>query len=146
MLNASGYVVARRRATVSSKVTGKVVDVLIEEGHPVKEGQILAHLDDTQARATLALAEAQLASPRKAAAEDEARVQQAELTLQRRQQLLKEGVIGKAEVDEAQSNVDSLEGADRLYAAADRRRRAAGRSCRRRCSPTWSCARRSAAS
>src|SRR5260370_295521 len=40
VLNASGYIVARRRATVSSKVTGKVVDVLIEEGHPVKAGQI----------------------------------------------------------------------------------------------------------
>src|SRR6185369_1811141 len=59
VLNASGYVVARRRATVSSKVTGKVLDVLLEEGQPVREGQILAHLDDTQPRATLALAEAQ---------------------------------------------------------------------------------------
>jgi RND family efflux transporter MFP subunit len=108
VLNASGYIVARRRATVSSKVTGKVIDVLIEEGHPVKEGQILAHLDDTQPRASLALAEAQLSSSRKAAAEDQARLQQAELTLGRRQQLLKEGVVGKAELDEAQSNVDSL--------------------------------------
>ena len=108
VLNASGYVVARRRATVSSKVTGKVIDILIEEGHPVREGQILAHLDDTQPRAALALAEAQLASAHKAAAEDQARLQQAELTLGRRQQLLKEGVVGKAELDEAQSNVDSL--------------------------------------
>jgi RND family efflux transporter MFP subunit len=108
VLNASGYVVARRRATVSSKVTGKVLDILIEEGHPVREGQILAHLDDTQPRAALALAEAQLASAHKAAAEDQARLQQAEVTLGRRQQLLKEGVVGKAELDEAQSNVDSL--------------------------------------
>ena len=107
-MNASGYVVARRRATVSSKVTGKVVDVLIEEGQPVKAGQILAHLDDTQPRASLALAEAQLASSRKSAAEDQARLQQAELTLGRRQQLLKEGVVGKAELDDAQANVDAL--------------------------------------
>ena len=48
VLNASGYVTARRRATVSSKVTGKVIDVLIEEGQPVKEGQMLAHLDDSR--------------------------------------------------------------------------------------------------
>jgi RND family efflux transporter MFP subunit len=89
-------------------VTGKVMDVLIEEGHPVKAGQVLAHLDDTQPRAALALAEAQLASSRKAAAEDEAKLQQAELTLGRRQQLLKEKVVGKAELDEAQSNVDTL--------------------------------------
>ncbi len=108
VLNASGYVVARRRATVSSKVTGKVLDVLLEEGQPVREGQILAHLDDTQPRASLALAEAQLASARKAAAEDEARLQQAELTLQRRQQLLKDGVIGKAELDQSVADVDSL--------------------------------------
>jgi len=108
VLNASGYVVARRRATVSSKVTGKVIDVLLEEGQPVREGQILAHLDDTQPRATLALAEAQLASAHKAAAEDQARLQQAEVTLQRRAALVKENVVGKAELDEAQSEVDSL--------------------------------------
>jgi RND family efflux transporter MFP subunit len=108
VLNASGYVVARRRATVSSKVTGKVLRILIEEGQPVREGQILAHLDDSQPRAALAYAEAQLASARKAAAEDQARLAQAELTLSRRQQLLKEQVVGKAELDEAQSNVDSL--------------------------------------
>jgi RND family efflux transporter MFP subunit len=107
VLNASGYVTARRRATVSSKVTGKVVDVLIEEGHPVKEGQILAHLDDSQARAGLNLAESQLAASQKGMAEDEAKLAQAELNLQRREQLLKEHVVGKAEVDDARSVVES---------------------------------------
>ena len=47
VLNASGYVTARRQATVSSKITGKVTEVLIEEGMKVQEGQILARLDDT---------------------------------------------------------------------------------------------------
>ena len=108
VLNASGYVVARRRATVSSKVTGKVVDILIEEGHSVREGQILAHLDDSQARAGLALNEAQLNSARKNAAEDEARLAEAERTLKRREQLLKEQVVGKAELDQAQADVDAL--------------------------------------
>src|ERR1051326_6095149 len=107
VLNASGYVVARRRATVSSKVTGKGMDVLIEEGHPVKAGQILAHLDDSQARAALNLAEAQLAASKKSMAEDEAKLAQEELTLKRRQALLKEKVVGQAEVDDAQSVVDS---------------------------------------
>src|SRR5215472_5907077 len=87
ILNASGYVVARREATVSSKVTGKVMDVLIEEGHPVKAGQILAHLDDSQARAALNLAEAQLAASQKSMAEDQAKLTQLELTLKRRQAL-----------------------------------------------------------
>jgi multidrug efflux pump subunit AcrA (membrane-fusion protein) len=58
VLNASGYVTARRRATVSSKVTGKVVEVNIEEGKAVTEGQVLARLDDSNVRATLMLAEA----------------------------------------------------------------------------------------
>ena len=107
VLNASGYIVARRRATVSSKVTGKVLDVLIEEGHPVKQGQVLAHLDDTQARASLNLAEAQLAAAQKSMAEDQAKLSQAEITLRRREALLKEQVVGKAEVDDAQSVVDS---------------------------------------
>ena len=48
VLNASGYVTARRRATVSSKITGKVVEVNVEEGMAVREGQILARLDDAQ--------------------------------------------------------------------------------------------------
>jgi RND family efflux transporter MFP subunit len=107
ILNASGYVVARRQATVSSKFTGKVMDVLIEEGHPVKAGQVVAHLDDTQARAAFALAEAQLAAATKGMAEDEAKLAQAELDLKRRQALLKDQVVGQAEVDDAQSLVNS---------------------------------------
>jgi HlyD family secretion protein len=108
VLNASGYVTARRRATVSSKVTGKVLEVLLEEGQTVREGQILARLDDSQMRAALGYAEAQLAASRKSAAEDQARLAQAELTLKRREQLLKENVVGRAELDAAQSEVDSL--------------------------------------
>jgi multidrug efflux pump subunit AcrA (membrane-fusion protein) len=85
VLNASGYVTARRRATVSSKVTGKVVEIFIEEGQTVRAGQVLARLDDSQARAALALAEAQLGAARRSAAEDEARLREAELNLQRRE-------------------------------------------------------------
>jgi len=107
VLNASGYVTARRRATVSSKITGKVVEVNVEEGMAVKEGQILAHLDDAQARAGLNLAESQLAAARRGMAEDQAKLAQAELNLQRREQLLKEQVVGKAEVDDARAVVDS---------------------------------------
>ncbi len=134
VLNASGYVTARRRATVSSKVTGKVIDVLIEEGHPVRAGQVLAHLDDSQARAGLGFAEAQLASARKAAAEDEAKLRQAELTLERRQQLLKENVVGKAELDDAQSTVDSLKARiayTRSRSTSTRRTSTASRQARR---------------
>lgn len=60
IMDASGYVVARRQATVSSKVTGKVTEVLVEEGQRVKAGQILARLDDSNARASMEEAQAQL--------------------------------------------------------------------------------------
>ena len=108
VLNASGYVVARRRATVSSKVTGKVLEAFVEEGKAVKKGQVLARLDDSQIRASLAVAQAQLIASQRGAAEDEARLKQAELNLDRRARLIKEGVVGKAEVDDAQGDVDSL--------------------------------------
>lgn len=108
VLNASGYVTARRRATVSSKVTGKVVEVFVEEGKSVREGQVLARLDDSQTRASLALAQAQLESARKGFAEDQARLHEAEQNLDRRQRLLKDQVVGKAEVDTAQSEVDAI--------------------------------------
>jgi RND family efflux transporter MFP subunit len=108
VLNASGYVTARRRATVSSKVTGKVLEVLVEEGLAVRKGQVLARLDDSQVRSALAVAEAQLGMFRRSAAEDEARLREARLNLERRRQLHKEQVVGKAEVDTAEAEVDSI--------------------------------------
>jgi HlyD family secretion protein len=108
VLNASGYVTARRRATVSSKVTGKVIEVNVEEGMAVRQGQILARLDDSQARAALALAESQLASARRAGAEIEVRIREADLTLKRQRQLAKEGVVGQADLDAAEAQFDSL--------------------------------------
>lgn len=107
VLNASGYVTARRRATVSSKVTGKVLEVFVEEGKAVRKGQVLARLDDSQVKASLAVTQAQLEAARRGAAEDEARLREAELTLARREQLVKEQVIGKAELDSARAEVES---------------------------------------
>jgi RND family efflux transporter MFP subunit len=108
VLNASGYVTARRRATVSSKVTGKVMEVFVEEGKAVKRGQVLARLDDSQLRAMLAVDEAQLNAARRATTENEARLKEAELTLGRRRQLVKEKVISRAELDSAEAEVESL--------------------------------------
>ena len=108
VLDASGYVTARRRATVSSKVTGKVVEIFVEEGQEVRAGQVLARLDDAQPRAALAYAEAQLSAAQKSFAEDQARLREAELNLQRRERLLQDGVVGRAEVDTARAEVDSL--------------------------------------
>ena len=109
MLNASGYVTARRQATVSAKVTGKIVEVLIEEGMRVKEGQVVARLDDATPQVNLALSKAQLAAARQALAETRVRLAEAKLTLQRTQGLAAEGVSSQAELDKAQAEVDSLE-------------------------------------
>jgi RND family efflux transporter MFP subunit len=108
VLNGNGYVTARRRATVSAKVTGKVMEVFVEEGRAVHKGQVLATLDDSQVRAALAVNEAQLETARRGAAEDEARLKEAELTLARREQLVKEQVISKSELDSARAEVESL--------------------------------------
>ena len=108
VLNASGYVTARRRATVSSKITGRVIEVNVEEGMQVTEGQILARLDSSTYRAALELARAQVEASQQAVAESQVRLREAELTLQRRRQLLKDGVVTQADVDAAQAEVDSL--------------------------------------
>lgn len=108
VLNASGYVTARRRATISSKVTGKVVEVNVEEGMAVREGQILARLDDSLPKAALALADAQVEAAKGTMRESEVRLREAQLTLQRYVQLMKDGIVTQAEVDKAQAEVDSL--------------------------------------
>ncbi|HEX9941543.1 MAG TPA: efflux RND transporter periplasmic adaptor subunit [Thermoanaerobaculia bacterium] len=108
VLNASGYVTARRQATVSSKITGKVMDVLVEEGMAVREGQVLAHLDDSTPRKQLALAEARLAAQRRALAETQVRLREAKLNQQRMRRLLEQGVSTQAQADAADAEVDSL--------------------------------------
>jgi HlyD family secretion protein len=108
VLNASGYVTARRAATVSSKVTGKVVEVLIEEGMRVKEGQILARLDDTNVRAGLHVTQAQLESAKSAVEETRAQLKQADLEFGRTTELVKQKIASQANLEQAESNANSL--------------------------------------
>jgi len=108
VLNASGYVTPRLRATVSSKITGKVTEVLIEEGKSVKEGQIVGRLDDSNVRRDLNLAEAQLDSAKRALAETEARLKLANITLQRMKTLAEEGVESQSTLDSARADADAL--------------------------------------
>lgn len=109
VLNASGYVTARRRATVSSKVTGKVVEVLVEEGMRVRSGQILARLDDSTAEVNLKLADAQLEAAKRSLEEVRVRLEEAKVNLRRTRQLVAEGVFSQAVLDSDQAEVDSLE-------------------------------------
>jgi RND family efflux transporter MFP subunit len=109
VLNASGYVTARRRATVSSKITGKVVEVNVEEGRRVAQGQVLARLDDSTPRAALALAQAQAEAARRALRENEVRLAQAQLNQRRTAQLLQERIASQAQLDDAKAETDSIE-------------------------------------
>ena len=109
VLNATGYVTARRRATVSSKITGKVVEVNVDEGMAVREGQVLARLDDVTAKASLRLAEAQLESSKRGFKESEVRLAEAKVTYGRLMALLKDGIVTQAEVDTAKAQVDSID-------------------------------------
>ncbi len=92
VLNASGYVTARRIAVVSSKVTAKVLEVLIDEGMEVRKGQVLARLDASNVERSLRLAEAQLASAKSVLAETDALLAEAKLRLDRTRALVKDVV------------------------------------------------------
>jgi len=108
VLNANGYVTARRRATVSSKVTGKVIEVNVEEGMAVREGQVLARLDDSSLQAALRLYRAQLEAAKRQIPESEVRLAQARVQLHRQEQLRKEGLNTPNDIDNARAEVDSL--------------------------------------
>jgi RND family efflux transporter MFP subunit len=108
VLDASGYVVARRQATVSAKVTGKVREVLIEEGMRVEQDQILATLDDRDQQADVNLRQAQLESARSQLAEIEAGLRQAQADLKRQQELTERKLTSAAQLDAARAQADSL--------------------------------------
>ncbi|MGQ0833914.1 MAG: efflux RND transporter periplasmic adaptor subunit [Gammaproteobacteria bacterium] len=108
VLNASGYVVARRLATVSSKVTGKVEEVLVEEGMSVKSGQELARLEDTTARAQFNVAQRRLEAARRNLAEVEVRLADARRTLERRRALRQSGLVSQNELDAAEAEASAL--------------------------------------
>ena len=109
VLNASGYVTARRQATVSSKFTGRVTEVLIEEGMEVEEGQVLARLDDSNLRPALALAEAQWRSAQRGQAETAALLTEARLNFERSQRLVEKKLVSQAELDRTRALAESLE-------------------------------------
>jgi RND family efflux transporter MFP subunit len=108
VLDASGYVTARRQATVSAKMTGKVAEVLIEEGMRVKAGDVLARLDDTEAQAQLALDRAQLTATRAQLAEIRAQLIQAERDYARQRGLADRQIISVQALDASLAQRDIL--------------------------------------
>lgn len=124
VLDASGYVVARRRATVSSKVTGKVVELMIEEGSRVEQGQVLARIDDSNLRAQLDLSRSQLEAARAQLTEVQVQLVEADSNLKRTRELSGRQLLSQAALDNAQASADSqrarLESTRRNVAVAER--------------------------
>jgi HlyD family secretion protein len=108
VLDASGYVVARREATVASKITGKMVELDIEEGDHVKEGQVIARLDDTNVRAALNAARAQLDYAKAGLAETQVNLANARRDYERQQSLIKGHYVSQAALDNSQTSMDAL--------------------------------------
>jgi len=118
ILNASGYITARRIATVSAKVLGLITEVRFEEGMHVKKGQVLAKLDDAVASVDLKFAKAQIAVAQTRLGSIEANLAEAERVLKRAAELKAADFSSEASVTRAQANVESLK-ADLASANAD---------------------------
>ena len=109
LLNASGYVTARRSATVSSKVTGKVVEVLVDEGLKVEAGQVLARLDASNVEASLRLSEAQLERARKSMEETQPNLDFARQELQRFTDLAARKAVSESDLRRSEAEARALE-------------------------------------
>lgn len=108
VLNATGYVTARRAATVSSKFTGRVVDVYVEEGMRVTSGQVLARLDAAVPGRALQLAQAQQAAASSSLQETRVRIEQARLDVQRATSLHSQQIQSSADLDHARAELNAL--------------------------------------
>jgi len=108
ILDASGYVVARRQATVASKITAKMVELDIEEGDHVKQGQVIARLDDTNVRAAMDQAGAQLEFAKASLAETQVNLANAQRDYDRQRSLLPNHFVSQAAVDNSQTTLDAL--------------------------------------
>src|ERR1700722_12221945 len=108
LLNASGYVTPRRRATIAAKITGRVTRVNFDEGMHVQEGFVLATLDDSDVRRALDSAKADRDSAQASISDFQVQLKFAQIELHRAQELQASGVQTQEALDTASTNVDSL--------------------------------------
>jgi len=108
LLNASGYVTPRRRATVAAKITGRVTGVYFDEGVHVVAGQVLATLDDSDVRRALDSAKADRNATQAGLEDLQVQLKNAEIELHRAQALQADGVESQEGLDNAKTAADSL--------------------------------------
>jgi len=109
LLNASGYVTPRRRATIAAKITGRVTGVFFDEGTHVNQGQLLATLDDSDVRKALEAARADYEASKAAIFDYQVQLKNAKIQLHRAEQLQNAGVQTQEQLDNARTNADSLQ-------------------------------------
>ncbi|MET0934486.1 MAG: efflux RND transporter periplasmic adaptor subunit [Luteibacter sp.] len=108
VLQATGYVTARRQATVSAQITGTLTEVLIEEGDKVKKGQVLARLEDNALRASLDAARANAAAAHANVAQNAAQFEQALRDATRQEALVGRGLVSKQLSEQARTQADTF--------------------------------------
>jgi RND family efflux transporter MFP subunit len=108
VLNASGYVVARRMSTVSSKVTGKITEILVEEGMAVEKGDVVARLDPANSQTMLTMAERELEAARRNLTEIEVRLADARKNLERNEALVQQQLVSQTALDTARAEANAL--------------------------------------
>jgi RND family efflux transporter MFP subunit len=108
ILNASGYVTPRRRATIAAKITGRVTGVFFDEGTRVHQGQLLATLDDADVKRVLDSAKADRNASQAAIADLQVQLRLAETQLRRAQELRTAGVQSQEQLDTSSAAADSL--------------------------------------
>ena len=111
LLDASGYIVARRRATVSAKVTGKVMELLIEEGKRVEADEVMARLDDSSYRAAVEQARAQVAQSEASCAAAQTALADADPIYRRNERQRDAGVVSAQAFDTATASYNSVKSA-----------------------------------
>lgn len=108
VLQATGYVTARRQATVSAQIIGTLTEVLIEEGDHVKKGQVLARLEDSAQEAQLNAARASAQAAQAQTLQIQAELAQAQRDMARQDELVSRGLVSKQQAEQARTRVDTL--------------------------------------
>lgn len=103
LLNASGYVVAQRKAAVASKVTGRLISLSVEEGSRVKKNEVIARMENEDALASRDQAEANLNATRHNLEQAKAELNEATLSFHRNKELVEQGFISRAEYDASEA-------------------------------------------
>src|SRR4030067_182327 len=116
LLNASGYVVAQRKAAVASKITGRLISISVEEGSRVKKGDVIARLENEDAVAIKEQAEANLKVARADLEQAKAELQDATINFNRHKDLFESGLVSKHEYDASETRYKK---ANAVVAGAD---------------------------